>query len=149
NTLECFEALGVPIKRDPSLITIDGVGLDGCVRPATMLDVGNSGTTIRLLSGILAGQRFTTVITGDESIQSRPMRRVIEPLTQMGVKIEARENNFAPMTIHGGDLQAIEYEPRVASAQVKSSVLLAGLFAQGKTTVIEKTPTRNHTEVML
>src|SRR5262249_34856195 len=149
STLECLETLGVLIKRDPGLITVEGVGMDGMQAPASVLDVGNSGTTIRLLSGILAGQKFTSEITGDESIQRRPMKRVIEPLTRMGVKIEARDGNFAPLTIHGGPLRAIEYEPQVASAQVKSSVLLAGLFTPGKTTVIETTPTRNHTEVML
>lgn len=114
-----------------------------------MLDAGNSGTTIRLLSGILAGQPFLTEITGDESIQRRPMKRIIEPLRRMGAEVDAREGNFAPLRIKGGDLQAIEYEAPVASAQVKSCVLLAGLYAHGRTIVIEKTPTRNHTEVML
>jgi 3-phosphoshikimate 1-carboxyvinyltransferase len=102
-----------------------------------------------MLSGILAGQNFTTEITGDASIQRRPMRRVIDPLTLMGARIEAREGNFAPLKIHGGNLKAIEYTPPVASAQVKSCALLAGLFAEGRTTVVEKTPTRNHTEVMM
>ena len=114
-----------------------------------MLDVGNSGSTIRMLSGILAGQNFTTEITGDESIQRRPMKRIIDPLSLMGARIEAREGNFSPLKISGGNLKAIEYTPPIASAQVKSCVLLAGLFAEGKTTVVEKTPTRNHTEVML
>ena len=149
STLDCLEALGVKIKREPELIVIDGVGLDGLRPAARALDVGNSGSTIRMLSGILAGQRFTTEITGDESIQRRPMKRVIDPLTLMGARIEAREGNFAPLKIRGGDLKAIEYAPPVASAQVKSCALLAGLFADGVTTVIEKTPTRNHTEVMM
>lgn len=149
STLDCLEALGVLVKREPDLITVEGVGFDG-LRPASqMLDVGNSGSTIRMLSGILAGQDFTTEITGDESIQRRPMKRVIDPLGLMGARIEAREGNFAPIRISGGNLQAIEYTPPIASAQVKSCVLLAGLFADGKTTVVEKTPTRNHTEVML
>lgn len=149
NTLDCFEALGVNIQREPSLITIEGVGVNGLQAPSEILDVGNSGTTIRLISGILAGQNFTTEITGDDSIQRRPMKRVIEPLSQMGARIEARDNNFAPLKIHGGNLRGIEYTPPVASAQVKSCVLLAGLFANGETAVIETTPTRNHTEIML
>ena len=149
NTLDCLEAMGVQIQRSPEQIIIEGVGLNG-LRPATqMLDVGNSGSTIRMLSGILAGQNFTTEITGDESIQRRPMKRVIDPLRLFGAKIEARDDNFAPIKIHGGNLKAIEYMPPMASAQVKSCVLLAGMFAEGKTTVVEKTPTRNHTEVMM
>jgi 3-phosphoshikimate 1-carboxyvinyltransferase len=149
NTLECLETLGVGVIRNPGLITIEGVGLDGLRETSRALDVGNSGSTIRMLSGILAGQKFTTGITGDESIQRRPMKRIIDPLTLMGARIEARENNFAPLRITGGDLKGIEYSPPIASAQVKSCVLLAGLFADGRTTVIEKTPTRNHTEVMM
>lgn len=149
NTLDCLEALGVPVTRTPELITIEGVGLSGLQAPTKILDVGNSGTTIRLLSGILAGQAFTTEITGDESIQRRPMKRIIAPLRLLGAQIEAQEDNFAPLRITGGNLQAIEYTPPVASAQVKSCVLLAGLFANGETTVIETTPTRNHTELML
>ncbi len=149
NTLDCLEKLSVQIARQPDLITIAGVGVDGLQAPTSRLDVGNSGTTIRLLAGILAGQNFTTEITGDESIQRRPMKRVIEPLTLMWARIAARENNFAPLKIHGGNLQAIEYTPPVASAQVKSCVLLAGLFANGETAVIETMPTRNHTEIML
>src|SRR5262245_37437975 len=149
STLDCLEALGVGITRESELIVIEGAGLNGLREATRALDVGNSGSTIRMLSGILAGQRFTTEITGDESIQRRPMKRVIDPLTLMGARIEAREGNFAPLKIHGGDLKAIEYTPPVASAQVKSCALLAGLFADGVTTVIEKTPTRNHTEVMM
>lgn len=149
NTLDCMEAMGVHIQRLPQQIIIDGVGLSGLRPSSQMLDAGNSGSTIRMLSGILAGQNFTTEITGDESIQRRPMKRVIDPLSLLGAKIEARDDNFAPIKISGGNLKAIEYTPPVASAQVKSCVLLAGLFADGKTTVIEKTPTRNHTEVMM
>jgi len=149
STLDCLEALGVKVRREPELIVVEGVGLDGLREATRALDVGNSGSTIRMLSGILAGQGFTTEITGDESIQRRPMKRVIDPLTLMGARVEAREGNFAPLKIHGGDLKAIEYTPPVASAQVKSCALLAGLFAEGITTVIEKTPTRNHTEVMM
>lgn len=149
NTLDCLAALGVSIARHPDHIVIQGVGINGLQAPHQVLDVGNSGTTIRLLSGILAGQNFTTEITGDESIQRRPMKRVIAPLTAMGARIEARDQNFAPLKIYGGKLQGIEYTPPVASAQVKSCVLLAGLFATGETAVIETTPTRNHTEIML
>lgn len=149
STLDCMEALGIAIKRDEGLITVEGVGLNGLREASQMLDAGNSGSTIRMLSGILAGQNFTTEITGDESIQRRPMKRVIDPLSLMGARIEAREGNFAPLKIIGGNLKAIEYTPPMASAQVKSCTLLAGLFANGKTTVIEKTPTRNHTEVMM
>ena len=149
STLDCLAALGVQIKRESGLITVEGAGLDGLRASSQMLDAGNSGSTIRMLSGILAGQAFTTEITGDESIQRRPMKRIIDPLKLMGARIEAREGNFAPIKIAGGNLRAIEYTPPVASAQVKSCVLLAGLFAEGKTTVVEKTPTRNHTEVML
>jgi 3-phosphoshikimate 1-carboxyvinyltransferase len=149
STLDCLEALGVEINREPGAITIEGAGLDGLREPQRRLDAGNSGSTIRMLSGILAGQDFTTEITGDESIQRRPMKRIIEPLALMGAQIEAREGRFAPLRIHGGNLKAIEYTPSVASAQVKSCVLLAGLFADGHTSVIEKTPTRNHTEIMM
>lgn len=149
STLDCLEALGVSVKREPEVITVEGVGFDGLRQASQVLDVGNSGSTIRMLSGILAGQNFTTEITGDESIQRRPMKRIIDPLTLMGASVEAGEGNFAPLKISGGNLLAIEYTPPIASAQVKSCVLLAGLFAGGKTTVVEKTPTRNHTEVML
>jgi 3-phosphoshikimate 1-carboxyvinyltransferase len=149
STLDCLEALGVKIERKPELIVIEGAGIDGLREAARALDVGNSGSTIRMLSGILAGQNFTTEITGDESIRRRPMKRVIDPLVMMGARIESREGGFAPLVIHGGNLKAIEYTPPVASAQVKSCALLAGLFADGVTTVIEKTPTRNHTEVMM
>ncbi len=149
STLDCLEALGVKVRRETELIVIEGAGLEGLRRPTRTLDAGNSGSTIRMLSGILAGQSFTTEITGDESIRRRPMKRIIDPLTLMGARIEAREGGFAPLVIHGGGLKGIEYAPPVASAQVKSCALLAGLFADGVTTVIEKTPTRNHTEVMM
>ncbi len=149
STLDCLEALGVEVKRGPDLVRVKGVGLRGLQRSEAMLDAGNSGSTIRMLSGILAGQPFVTRITGDESIQRRPMKRVIDPLRLMGAQIEARDGNFAPLEITGGGLRAIDYTPPVASAQVKSCVLLAGLFAEGTTVVREKTPTRNHTEAML
>jgi 3-phosphoshikimate 1-carboxyvinyltransferase len=149
NTLACLEELGVKIKREEKLITIEGAGVYGLREASKLLDVGNSGSTIRMLAGVLAGQNFTTEISGDRSIQRRPMSRIIDPLVQMGAKIEAHKGGFAPLRITGGNLRAIEFAPPVASAQVKSCVLFAGLFAEGRTTVIEKTPTRNHTEVML
>ncbi|MFN0121429.1 MAG: 3-phosphoshikimate 1-carboxyvinyltransferase [Blastocatellia bacterium] len=149
NTLECMATLGIEISQERDGIRVHGQGLRGLRASAAPLDAGNSGTTVRLLSGILAGQPFTTIISGDESIQRRPMKRVIEPLTLMGAKITARENNFAPLSIAGGNLRGVSYEAPVASAQVKSCVLLAGLYAAGATTVIERTPTRNHTEIML
>lgn len=149
STLYCLEDLGVKITRGNESITIEGAGIAGLRGASKMLDAGNSGSTIRMLSGVLAGQNLSTEISGDRSIQRRPMGRIIDPLVKMGAKIEAREGGFAPLRITGGNLRAIEYTPPVASAQVKSCVLLAGLFAEGRTTVIEKTPTRNHTEVML
>jgi 3-phosphoshikimate 1-carboxyvinyltransferase len=149
NTLDCLAALGVKYQRHDSIITIEGVGLDGFTEARKTLDVGNSGTSIRLLSGILAGQPFTTEIGGDESLSRRPMRRIIDPLTVMGAQIEARDGTYPPLRISGGNLRAIEYRPPMASAQVKTCVLLAGLFAEGETTIIEATPTRNHTEIML
>jgi 3-phosphoshikimate 1-carboxyvinyltransferase len=149
STLQCLAALGVDVRRDGGRVIVRGNGLSGLRQSTKPLDAGNSGSTIRMLSGILAGQPLTTRISGDESIQGRPMNRIIGPLRLMGAKIEAREDNYAPLLISGGHLHAIEYSLPVASAQVKSCVLLAGLFAAGTTTVIEPTPTRNHTEIML
>ena len=128
---------------------IHGQGLDGLREPAAALDAGNSGSTIRMLSGILAAQPFVTTIGGDESLSRRPMERIMKPLAQMGARIEARENRFPPLTIHGGKLHPMEYTLPVASAQVKSCVLLAGLFAEGRTTVHEPMRTRDHTELAL
>ncbi|MBO0799357.1 MAG: 3-phosphoshikimate 1-carboxyvinyltransferase, partial [Blastocatellia bacterium] len=143
NTLACLEGMGVRVERssESGVIAIAGVGLDGLREPEAALDVGNSGSTIRMLSGVLAGQKFTTEISGDESIGRRPMKRIIDPLTLMGARIEARADNFAPLRISGGNLKGIEYRPPVASAQVKSCILLAGLYAEGRTTVVETTPT--------
>ena len=149
STLGCLEQLGVRISREKSTVTIEGVGKNGFQKPESALDCGNSGTTMRLLAGILAGQNFDSVLTGDESLSKRPMRRVIEPLTEMNAHLEAIDNH-APLKIFGKNpLQAISFEPKVASAQVKSCVLLAGLNADGQTSVLEKTPTRDHTERML
>ncbi|MGE3466377.1 MAG: 3-phosphoshikimate 1-carboxyvinyltransferase [Pyrinomonadaceae bacterium] len=149
STLACMSALGVGVKREDSQIVIAGVGKRGLKAPDLPLDCGNSGTTMRLLSGILAGQEFETILSGDESLSSRPMERVIDPLTIMGAAIAANDGH-APLRIKGkNSLRAVVYEPPVASAQIKSCVLLAGLYAAGTTSVIEGTPTRDHTERML
>jgi 3-phosphoshikimate 1-carboxyvinyltransferase len=153
STLGCLERLGVGIERTPGAsggsVAVTGAGLDGLRRSRRALDAQNSGTTMRLLTGILAGQSFDSTVTGDASLRKRPMRRVIEPLTRMGARIAARDGNFAPLEIHGATLQAIHYALPVASAQVKSAVLLAGLFAEGETSVEEPVSTRDHTEVAL
>lgn len=148
STIACLRELGVDIERAASDVTVRGSGLRGLKRPSRPLDCGNSGTTMRLLSGILAGQEFESELVGDESLSTRPMRRVIDPLTLMGARIDSNEGR-APLIISGGRLKAIEYRPPVASAQIKSCVLLAGLLADGTTTVIEPVPTRDHTERML
>jgi 3-phosphoshikimate 1-carboxyvinyltransferase len=150
STLACLRLLGIRAHAETNqTLVIEGRGLRGLHPAQQILDAGNSGSTIRMLSGILAGQSFTTIISGDESLQRRPMKRVIGPLTLMGAHIEARQDNFPPLTIRGGSLCSIRYELPVASAQVKSAVLFAGLYAEGETTVIEPVPTRNHTELAL
>lgn len=150
STLRAVAACGVRVENietgDP---VVHGAGLRGLTAPAKKLDIGNSGTSIRLLPGIFAGQNGTFVLDGDASIRRRPMDRVVEPLRSMGVAIEAGEGSFAPLKITGGPVQAITYEMPVASAQVKSAVLLAGLFGDGPTTVIEPAVCRDHTEIML
>jgi 3-phosphoshikimate 1-carboxyvinyltransferase len=145
STLKCLRALGVKIEEKGSGIIVEGKGLAGWEAPRKKLDAGNSGTTIRLLTGALAGQHFASELTGDSSLQRRPMRRVMEPLRQMGAKIEARTGDFAPLKIHGGVLHAIEYTPTIPSAQVKSAVLLGGLFAEGETVVHEPVHTLDQT----
>lgn len=149
NTLDCLAALGVDYERRGSTVKINGAGLHGWRAPQRPLDAGNSGSTIRMLSGLLAGQTFLSEIGGDESLGRRPMRRIIDPLVEMRAAIEARDGNYPPLRIRGGNLQAITCQPPMASAQVKTCVLFAGLFADGVTTVIEATPTRNHSEIML
>ncbi len=145
-TLECLRGLGVTIRRTgPGSMTILGRGVGGLQAPGRVLDAVNSGTTMRLLSGILAGHPFRTVMTGDASLQRRPMRRIIDPLTKMGARIHAPDGR-PPLTIDGGALHAITHQPQVPSAQVKSGVLLAGLHASGRTRVVEAIPTRDHTE---
>ena len=150
-TLRAFRAMGVRIDGpEQGRVTVHGVGLRGLRAPDGPLDMGNSGTSMRLMSGILAGQAFDTVLTGDASLARRPMRRVTEPLARMGACIETTETGSAPLRIHGGQrLTGIDYPLPVASAQVKSALLLAGLYAEGVTRVTEPAPTRDHTERML
>lgn len=150
STIDCFQKMGIQIENTNSEILVHGKGLHGLTRPTETLDVGNSGTTTRLISGILSGQNFTTELNGDASIQSRPMKRIITPLEMMGANIQSiRGNGCAPLHIEGKPLHAIHYNSPVASAQVKSCVLLAGLYADGVTSVTEPVLSRNHTEIML
>ncbi len=149
STLDCMKALGAEVKINKDTVHITGHGLRGLKSARRALDAGNSGTTMRLLAGILAGQEFATQLTGDASLQKRPMKRVVGPLREMGADIRAREDNFAPLEIRGGRLHAIDFKMPMASAQVKSSVLLAGLFAEGETIVTEPARTRDHTELAL
>ena len=149
STLDCMSALGASVKIDNDLVKVTGRGAEGLKGSWRALDAGNSGTTIRLLTGILAGQKFTSKLSGDSSIQKRPMGRVVSPLRQMGADIRAREDNFAPLEIRGTMLRGIHYKMPMASAQVKSAVLLAGLFADGTTSVTEPVLTRDHTELAL
>lgn len=150
-TLQCLQRLGVVVERRDGLIRIEGRGLGGFSEPAEILDAGNSGTTLRLLLGLLAGQDLFAVLTGDQSLRHRPMGRVINPLTMMGAQIWGRsENRCAPLAIRGiSRLRSIEYRLPVPSAQVKSAILLAGLNASGTTTIIQPLPNRDHTERML
>jgi 3-phosphoshikimate 1-carboxyvinyltransferase len=149
STLGCMSALGADVKIDKDIVRVTGRGLRGLKSSWRALDAGNSGTTMRLLTGILAGQEFTSKLTGDDSLQKRPMKRVMSPLREMGADIRARDDNFAPLEIHRSQLHAIDYQMPIASAQVKSAILLAGLFADGVTCVTEPAPTRDHTELAL
>lgn len=149
-TLECFRALGVDLERDGFTVTVQGVGAQGLQESSQVLDAQNSGTTMRLISGILAGQPFPTTVTGDDSLRSRPMLRVAAPLRLMGAEVDLEPNGCAPIRINGRrPLKGIHYRLPIASAQIKSAVLLAALSADGVTTVEEPTPTRDHTERML
>ena len=149
-TLNCLHALGVEIEQhDATTLTVHGQGLRGFRAPNGVLDCQGSGTTMRLLAGILAGQPFESVLDGHAGLRRRPMRRIIEPLRRMGTRIEERGGGYPPLTIRGGDLHGIEYTLPIASAQVKSCLLLAGLYADGPTTVREPGPARDHTERML
>lgn len=150
STIDCFRKLGVEIEDTPDVIRIHGSGLHGLKAPSCVLDTGNSGTTTRLICGILSGQDFETTLTGDASIQSRPMKRIMDPLGQMGASITSlKGNGCAPLHIKGQPLHGIRYATPVASAQVKSAILLAGLYADGETSVTEPSLSRNHTEIML
>ncbi|MCI8454847.1 MAG: 3-phosphoshikimate 1-carboxyvinyltransferase [Lachnospiraceae bacterium] len=150
STAACFARMGIKIEKGDKAVTVRGRGLHGLKAPDTILDCGNSGTTVRLLSGLLAPQNFDTTLTGDASIQKRPMKRIMDPLAEMGAKIQSiNENGCAPLKICGGPLTGIRYVSPVASAQVKSAVLLAGLYADGATSVTEPSLSRNHTELML
>lgn len=149
NTMRAFQGLGIPITQTPTELTVCGKGFWGLSEPSAPIDCGNSGTGMRLLTGLLAGQDFFSVLTGDESVRRRPMGRVVEPLREMGAVIGGRKGGeLAPLAITGAGLHAIEYSSTVASAQIKSSLLLAGLFAQGKTRYKEPSLSRDHTERM-
>jgi len=150
STIACFRQMGIHIKQDQDQVTIEGKGLYGLTQPESILDVGNSGTTMRLMSGILAGQTFEVEITGDASIKKRPMDRIIRPLTSMNANISSLSgNNLAPLSIKPSLLKPIDYVSPVASAQVKSSILLANLYTGSTSTVKEPTLSRNHSEIML
>ncbi len=149
STLECFRRLGIEVDSRDDRVRVAGKGLAGLRAARRALDAGNSGTTMRLLAGVLAGQTFSATLDGDASLRRRPMRRVIEPLEKMGARIRSRDGGLAPLEIEGAPLLPVEYTMPVASAQVKSAVLLAGLFAEGVTSVIEEVRTRDHTELAL
>ena len=150
STISCFERMGISIENRGDEVLVHGQGMRGLKKPADVLDCGNSGTTMRLISGILSAQDFDVTLTGDASIQKRPMKRIMTPLSQMGASIRSIPGNgCAPLAICGRPLTGIHYDSPVASAQVKSSVLLAGLYAQGETSVTEPSLSRDHTERML
>ena len=155
STLACLQTLGIQFdvqlsENDSLIIDVHGNGMGGFTEPSDVLDAGNSGTTMRLISGLLAGLPFYSVLTGDDSLRNRPMGRIVEPLSQMGAHFSGRQqNNYAPLSIIGGNLKPIDYVLPVASAQVKSAVIIAGLNANGRTTIHSPSPSRDHTELML
>lgn len=149
STISCFKKMGVSIDVSEQEVVVHGVGLHGLKAPDELLYTGNSGTTTRLLCGILAGQPFSSTVNGDASIQKRPMGRIMKPLREMGADISGKDGNLCPLTIHPAPLHGIRYTMPVASAQLKSAILLAGLFADSPTTVVEPAPSRDHTERML
>jgi 3-phosphoshikimate 1-carboxyvinyltransferase len=149
STMHAFRAMGVEIDDDGETIRITGRGLHGLKEPGDVLDCGNSGTTIRLITGLLSGQSFFSVVTGDQYLRKRPMKRVVEPLSRMGARISGRSGGtLAPLAISGGSLKGIDYQSPVSSAQIKSSIMLAGLYADGETTVTEPSLSRDHSERM-
>lgn len=149
STMHAFRAMGVEIDDDGEMIRITGCGLHGLKEPGDVLDCGNSGTTIRLITGLLSGQSFFSVVTGDQYLRKRPMKRVVEPLSRMGARIFGRNGGtLAPLAINGGPLKGIDYQSPVSSAQIKSSLMLAGLYAEGITCVTEPSPSRDHSERM-
>lgn len=149
STLECLRRLGASIRRDGTTVTIEGAGLLGLQKPAQELDAGNSGSTVRFMSGLVAGFPFECTFTGDASLSRRPMKRIMDPLRRFGATLEARDDNYLPMKVKGGVLHAIDFTLPIASAQVKSAVLFAGLHARGTTKVHEPIQSRNHTEIAL
>ena len=149
STLECLRRLGAPIRRDGSTVTIEGRGLQGLNKPSDELDAKNSGSTVRFMSGLVAGFPFESTFVGDASLSRRPMKRIIDPLRRFGATLEAREDNFLPLKVRGGPLKAIDFTMTIASAQIKTAVLFAGLHARGTTRVHEPVPSRNHTEIAL
>ncbi|MCD6353274.1 MAG: 3-phosphoshikimate 1-carboxyvinyltransferase [Proteobacteria bacterium] len=149
-TVQAFQSLGIKIERNGTEHTVWGKGLNGLQEPQNIIDAGNSGTTVRLITGLLSGQNFFSAITGDASLRSRPMKRITDPMRAMGAKIDGRgDGNFVPLSIRGGALSPIQYQLPVASAQVKSAILLGGLYADGITEITEPVPSRDHTERML
>lgn len=149
STLGCLDALGIRVEKDGTTVTVYGKGMSGWQAPRKPLDAGNSGSTIRMMSGLLAAQPFESEIFGDESLSRRPMARVMKPLAQMGARIEARDGQYPPLHIYGGSLHPIDYTLPVASAQVKTCVLFAGMFAEGETIVREPMRSRDHTEIAM
>lgn len=148
-TMRAFKEMGIPIAKKGGIVIIEGKGLDGLSKPKAPIHVGNSGTTMRLLAGILAGQDFEVTLVGDESLSNRPMRRIAEPLSLMGASIRARDGEYPPITVKGGSLNPIDYKMPIPSAQVKSAILLAALYAKGVTKLEEEFKSRDHTERML
>jgi 3-phosphoshikimate 1-carboxyvinyltransferase len=146
STLRCLKEMGVEIDIDNKRIVINGRGINGLREPEDILDCGNSGTTMRLLAGLLAGQEFYSVLTGDESLRNRPMQRIIDPLNLMGAQVLGRKGGYAPLSIIGGRLKGIQYKLPIPSAQIKSALMLAGLYADKKTVIEEPYPSRDHTE---
>jgi len=149
STLECLRRLRVPIDRKGTTVTVEGRGLRGLQKPSSELDAGNSGTTVRFMAGLVSGFPFESTFIGDASLSRRPMKRVIDPLRRFGATIEARDDNYLPMKVSGGGLRPIDFKLPIPSAQLKSCVLLAGLYASGTTRVHEPVPSRNHTEIAL